>query len=191
MKQLSLIETPGKYVDAIKEGRWHSPGGTLPAYPVRGAGERLKRVKNLTLDRCLARKGEFATIKRSRCYIYTMRNYGDVYKIGICSTHKRQKDPEYGSLVWEHYGTKQEMYVLEQALLNVTKDRVYKAEVLEHIGWAGRTEIRTGQMQWFIDIANKLVEEFTELGIWMFALVYFCDDCDMRRKILNRALMPL
>ena len=135
--------------------------------------------------------GHHSRIRDCDFYLISLARYSDTHcKPGIAfnvEARAAQSDGEYGK---EHFrvtfATRQEAFFLEQALLDATCGAATCPEDLRD--WQGATEVRAIPPEEMLPIAERLIDEMQELGIWDFASLRVPMTMEQRAICQQRAL---
>lgn len=104
-------------------------------------------------------------------YIFRLKRFPSLIKLGIASHIDRRPDEEYGDLIRTWTFNKR----VDAALVEISIKQYsinYSVVPDDLINWAGRTEIRSVDPNILIIRVQLLVEELSKLGRWKFALKY-------------------
>lgn len=111
--------------------------------------------------------------KNQKCllYIFTLKRFPTLIKLGIASHIDRRPDDEYGDLIraWT-FENRVDAALVELSIKQYSID--YSVVPDDLINWAGRTEIRRIDANLLIMRLQLLVEELSKSGRWKFALKY-------------------
>jgi hypothetical protein len=104
-------------------------------------------------------------------YIFKLKRFASLVKLGIASHIDRRPDEEYGDLVrtWT-FNNRVDAALVEISIKQYTIS--YSVVPDDLFSWAGRTEIRSIDTNLLIMRLQFLVEELSKLGRWKFALKY-------------------
>ena len=134
--------------------------------------------------------GHHTEARDSDFYIYDLRNFSGFIKPGIAFDvvdRVRKSEGQYGEeLYLKTLNTRQEAYFLEQAILDATRGCAGYPDALA--GWAGATEVRAMDPADLIQVADRLLAELEELGVWEFAAKWVPMTAAQRAICQQRAL---
>ena len=102
-------------------------------------------------------------------YIYGLKRFAGYVKVGIDSQNGARADIEYGEHHLSFYGSRVEMWLLEQAVLSYSKKHRKAPSVLFNKKWEGHTEVRYMSVDTITELAEYLYSELENLGMWEFA----------------------
>ena len=121
-------------------------------------------------------------------YLFELANHASTHcKPGIAFDVDDRLDREYGTEALRLiYGTRQEAYFLEQAVLDATRGAAQCPAGLA--GWVGASEVRAMPAEDMLPIVERLAGEMEELGVWAFAAAYVPMTAAQRATCQQRAL---
>jgi hypothetical protein len=160
----------------------------IPSVVLRGGGLYCCRIANNQFDSLeKAIDGQLrAADNEEWLYIYAMKRYPDLVKIGISNNPAaRAGDIEYGDQICSWlFEERVDAYIVKQSIHRQT---VSSAKLPEDLAlWKGGLEIRQLDHREVEDIAQFYVDEFYELGRWEFALAYAPLTERQKRKIIDK-----
>lgn len=120
--------------------------------------------------------GNFIRKKETCYYIYTIKGMPGLVKPGIAHDTNRRREVGDGyydeELLIQVYSSREEAFLIEQAILDATAEYSFRPEELENEGWAGISEIRKIEEDAIMSIFERYHNELEEIGIWHFAAMY-------------------
>lgn len=152
----------------------HSSNANSMAQFLRKNGVEIRNGRSLkdSVACFLNGTGNFKVDYDSTFYVHEMKNYSGFVKPGLCSTGQRaHRDKEYGNKVLEIYGSRREMWLIEQAVLFETRNKMDCPSQLEG-QWLGWTEVRKMDEVDIVAVVDYMLQELDELGMWGFAAKY-------------------
>jgi hypothetical protein len=125
-----------------------------------------------TVQHALDCTGHHNHVRDCSFYIYELSRYSDTHcKPGISVDVENRAAVSQGEYGDEHFrvafSTRQEAYFLEQALLDATRGAAGCPDDL--IDWTGASEVRAMPAADLVPVAERLIAELDELGVWDFA----------------------
>ena len=144
-----------------------------------------------TVKHALDCTGRHHSIRDCSFYLFELANYASTHcKPGIAfdvDTRVRLGSGQYGTEVFRLiYGTRQEAYFLEQAVLDATRGSAHCPADLA--AWGGASEVRAMPAEDMLPIVERLADELEELGMWAFAAAYVPMTAAQRATCQQRAL---
>jgi len=135
--------------------------------------------------------GYHSHIRDCSFYLYSLARYSDTHcKPGVAFNVEARAAQSYGEYGKEHlrvtFATRQEAFLLEQALLNATCGAATCPDDLRD--WQGATEVREIPAEDMLPIAERLIDELDELGVWDFACLRVPMTMEQRAICQQRAL---
>jgi hypothetical protein len=117
-------------------------------------------------------------------YMFRLKRFPSLIKLGIASHIDRRPDEEYGDLIrsWT-FKNRVDAALVEISLKQQTIDYSFIPDEL--IKWIGRTEIRRIDPNILITRVQLLVDEFLKEGRWQFALKYISMNNKHRLMVAN------
>lgn len=184
--QLYQIGKNAKEISQIFEVSPNTIGNILDRHSIE---KRLPRDGTDSVQDALDCSGNHDRVRECEFYAYELARYADTHcKPGIAFNPERRaanSNGEYGSEILSlFFSTRQEAFFLEQALLELTKDKKQIPDDL--VDWIGASEIRAISAVEMVDLATKLQQEMEELGVWGFAAQYVPMTTAQRDECLRR-----
>jgi len=144
-----------------------------------------------TIQHALDGTGRHDQARDCSFYLFELANYANTHcKPGIAfdvDVRAYVSGSQYGvEALRLVYGTRQEAFFLEQAVLDATKGCAQCPEGLA--AWVGATEVRAMPAEDMLPIVARLVDELEELGVWAFAAAYVPMTAAQRATCQQRAL---
>ena len=144
-----------------------------------------------TVQHALNCTGRHHGIRDCSFYLFELANHASTHcKPGIAfdvDTRVRLGRSQYGTETLRLiYGTRQEAYFLEQAVLDATRGSAQCPADLA--GWDGASEVRAMPAEDMLPIVERLAGEMEELGVWAFAAAYVPMTAAQRATCQQRAL---
>jgi len=174
--KIGKVVRVGDYLGARKytEHRCLIHGEVHPGLPtnlLRGHSLVCCRECGDSVDRALSGKGPFSEVRDCDFYIYDLTNFSGFVKPGISFDVAGRVQSSKGQYGEQHFSvtfsTRQEAYFFEQAVLDVTRGCAGCPEEL--LDWTGASEVRSMAPDDLIDVAERLLAELEEHGVWAFA----------------------
>jgi hypothetical protein len=157
-------------------------GVDAPAKP-SGFGDSVQHALDCT--------GRHSHVRECSFYIYGLVNHPDFAKLGIAFDVEHRVRKSEGQYDEQHYcktfATRQETYLFEQAVRDATRGCADCPEEL--LDWDGASEVRAMAAEDLIAVAERLLEEMEELGVWEFAARYVPMTAAQRAICQQRALV--
>jgi len=144
-----------------------------------------------TIQHALDCTGHHGESRDCSFYLFELANYASTHcKPGIAfdiGTRAKGGKGQYGAETLRLvYGTRQEAYFLEQAVLDATRGCAQcPAELAD---WLGASEVRAMPAEDMLPIVTRLADELEELGVWAFAAAYVPMTAAQRATCQQRAL---
>jgi hypothetical protein len=125
-------------------------------------------------------------------YLFHLSRFSGYVKLGIAKDYsgdasddrilRRDQDPEYGEeiCIW-YFDTRLDAFLVEEALFYATIQ--YQDYPKELEGWGGFTEIRKCDADLLKNIAQGLVDDFHELGKWLFVLTHIPMTTEQKERV--------
>jgi|GEM_PF-2070369 len=180
----------GESANAIAEDYPISNDGILNLLKRHGVEVRERPEGGDAIRFILDGTGRFIAPRDTWYYIYEINGYEGLFKPGISHDHlKRAKlsSGRYGECVFEAlFGTREECYLIEQAILNATINFGEYPEELVMEDWHGINELRRIPLEDLVAIFEFYASELEDLGIWKFASAYVPMTEGERRECLQR-----
>ena len=181
----------GESANAIAEDYPISGDGILNLLKRHGVEVRERPAGGDSIRFVLDGTGRFIAPRETWYYIYVINGYDGLFKPGISHDHvKRAKlsRGRYGECVFEVlFGTREECYLIEQAILKATIDFGEYPEELVMEDWDGINELRRIPLEDLVAIFEFYASELEDLGIWKFASAYVPMTEGERRECLQRS----
>jgi len=135
--------------------------------------------------------GNYCNQRETEYYIFTLNGFPGILKPGIAHDSEKRKSVSSGyygnSILVQGYKTREEAYLLEQAILDQTSKYAVRPQELEDIEWEGISELRFIEEDSIISIFEFFNSELEELGIWEFAAAYVPMTEPERQECLKRS----
>jgi hypothetical protein len=159
---------------------WAELGVEAPARP--SFGDSVQNALDCT--------GRHSQVRDCDFYIYGLANFSGFVKPGIAFDTEDRARSSKGQYGEQHFSvtfaTRQEAFFFEQAVLDATRGCAHCPEEL--LDWAGATEVRTMDPADLIQVADRLLAELEELGVWEFAARFVPMTAAQRAICQQRAL---
>ena len=144
-----------------------------------------------TIQNALDCTGHHSESRDCSFYLFELANYASTHcKPGIAfdiGTRTKGGKGQYGvEALRLMYGTRQEAYFLEQAVLDATRGAAQCPAGLTD--WLGASEVRAMPAEDMLPIVERLAGEMEELGVWAFAAAYVPMTAAQRATCQQRAL---
>lgn len=195
-RQLDIDDIVGRYI------KGESALSIACDYPVtdaairsllvrRGVEIRDKGTWGDSIRNILDGSGNYCTQRETEYYIFNLNGFPGILKPGIAHDSEKRKRVSSGyysnSILVQGYKTREEAYLLEQAILDQTSQYAVRPQELEDIGWEGIGELRFIEEDSMISIFEFFNSELEELGVWEFASAYVPMTEAERQECLKRS----
>jgi DNA-directed RNA polymerase specialized sigma24 family protein len=157
----------------------------------RGVEIRDKGTWGDSIRNILDGSGNYCNQRETEYYIFTLNGFPGILKPGIAHDSEKRKSVSSGyygnSILVQGYKTREEAYLLEQAILDQTSQYAVRPQELEDMGWEGISELRFIEEDSMISIFEFFNSELEELGVWEFAFAYVPMTEAERQECLKRS----
>lgn len=180
-RQLDIDDIVGRYITG------ESALSIALDYPVTDAGIRSLLVRRGveirdkgtwgdSIRNILDGTGNYCNQRETEYYVFTINGFPGILKPGIAHDSEKRKSISSGyygkPILVQCYKTREEAYLLEQAILAQTSQYAVRPQELEDIAWEGIGELRIIEEDSMISVFEYFNSELEELGVWGFAAAY-------------------
>lgn len=180
----------GENIVQLSKAYGVSPGAICRYLNGQGVERRQSGGCADTVQQAITGTRRFSHKRETELYVVEMASHHSTHsKVGIAFDSDHRRECSGGKYGEEHlrimFGTRQEAFFLEQAVLEATKSDFDPPQCLA--GWVGISEIRAVPANRLAALAAELASEMEELGHWEFAALRVPMTAGQRAACLEQA----